>query len=127
MTSKGITETRDLLIAIGGLVRGGIEANADGKVSVWEGVKLGLSNLGPVIEACSGISEVPAELMDLQPEELDALYPDVMVALGWSTLEQARNIFDTLFAWARGSLVTFITLKNLINPPRAVIVNETPA
>ncbi len=124
MNSKGITQTRDLCVAVGSIVSDALAANEDGNISKMEGVKLAFNNLSEVIAACSGIAEVPAELADIQPEEMDELYHATMTELQWPEHSINRDVFNIIFNLVWHAVNSWRLLQNTLNPPKASIVIE---
>ena len=124
MNDTGITQLKEVLVLVGSLVRDSLEANKDGKVTAWEMVKIGTGNAAKIIDAVSGISEVPAELADLSVEEMDELYSAIMPQLGWHDHMHKKNLFDTIYNFTRNTAYTVQTMRNLLWPPKAVVVEE---
>lgn len=67
-----IKESTELVRALGAIARRLIEDLADGKISYWE-IAGFMSDFGIIKDGASGITEVPAELADLDDVERDAL------------------------------------------------------
>lgn len=66
----GIKETKEVVafaLDLGFRIK---EALADGKIDVGEAIGIGFSIPGPLIKAIGGISQVPAEIADLDDEEI---------------------------------------------------------
>lgn len=119
----GIKESKELLSAFAGAARDFFKARADdGKVSIYEWVKLGTSNLAPLIEAFSGVGGVPAELADLTKEEIDELYYGFLKELEWEPTDDTRDKFDAFYQGFRGLVLSAILIKNTFSPPKAVVL-----
>lgn len=119
-----IKETTELVTFVAHLVRGIIDANADGKLSKWEEVKLVLGNVGDAAAAFKGISLVPGELAGLDSAKMDELYAAAMGQLKLAEHSQARLIFTATVNFTDICIRYFHDIKNALYPPKAEAVPE---
>lgn len=77
---KGIKETLELIDGLKLLAVTGKKVAADGKLSLGDaGALMGLlGKLGDLGKAVSGVDQVPAEVKDLSPEELEQIGAKVL-------------------------------------------------
>ncbi len=123
--STGTKNLTEAVVCVAGLVDDCFKAYLnDKKISVWEVTTIIGGNLTASVAAFAGITEIPSELADLTPEELDEMYSPVMERLQWTDYETGKNIFDSLFNWVHGTLLTFQRLRDLIHPPKAEVMQE---
>jgi hypothetical protein len=119
----GINETTDVVIAVLDLLTSHAKAKADdGKVSRTEAIGILLGNTGSIWTAVNGISEVPAELKDLDAEELDFLFATVLGSMAWERTEDTESIVRAVYDSVRQLLSTVRRIQNTIHPPKAEVV-----
>jgi len=122
---KNVAQTAELLSFVAGLIHDIIEAHKkDGDIGAWDSVKIGMQNLRPAIEAAQGIRDVPAELADLEADELDALYMAVMQRLQWPERSVSRAMFNANYNFLKVCVEHFRVMQRLIHPPKAVVIPE---
>lgn len=119
----GIQQTTDVVIATLDLLHSHAKAKADdGKVSRTEAIGIILGNTGSIWTAVNGISEVPAELKDLDAEELDFLFSTVLGSMAWERTADTEAIVLAVYDSVRQLLSTVRRIQNTINPPKAEVV-----
>lgn len=122
---KNVAQTAELLSFVAGLVHDIIQSHqSDGNIGAWDSVKIGMQNLRPAIEAAQGIHDVPAELADLEADELDALYMAVMGRLQWPERSVSRAMFNANYNFLKACVAHFRVMQCLINPPKATAIPE---
>lgn len=123
-----VKETSELLVAAARIVRDSLKAHEDGKVTKMEAVRVAFRNTSELIDAFVGIADIPAELLDIDQNEVDQLYTVFVTNMGWTDYHFAKNLFDAIFRWVRVTvsvtLETITTFKNCLNPPKAEVVQE---
>lgn len=97
MNITGIQQTRELVIFVCRVIRGVEKALADKKITTFEGIKIAVANAGEAITAAKGITEVPKEIENLQPEEVDALHGDCVLELQIPDNLESRGKFNMIF------------------------------
>jgi hypothetical protein len=123
---KGIQQTTEAVTALLALLVSTAKAKADdGRVSRPEAVGLMLGNAGALWTAASGISEVPPELADLDPEELDKLMRVVLASRAWEADDSKTDIVMACYDSVRQLLATVRRIENTIYAKKAVIVEES--
>lgn len=121
-----IQQTAELLAFIAGVVKDTVDAHAkDGKVSVWDATKIAIANLRTGMDAFQGIKDVPKELADISPEEMDVLYHTVMEQLQWPDRMVSRDLFDANYNFLRVCVQHWLVVKNTLHPPKATPIPDT--
>ncbi len=122
---KNVAQTAEILSFVAGLIHDIIVAHRqDGNIGAWDSVKIGMQNLRPAIEAAQGINEVPAELADIEADELDELYMAVMSRLQWPERDVSRAIFNANYNFLKVCVAHFRVMQNLLHPPKATVIPE---
>lgn len=122
---RSTTQTTELLVAVAKLTADFIKAKQDdGKIGPLESMKLLLNNAGDLVAGVSGVQEIPAELKDLTPEELDLLRTNVLSALRWAPTPGALAQFDLIYELARHILYVIRQMSNFLAPPKAEVDPE---
>lgn len=118
--SKTIKESLEVITALAAI---GVRTAAnlkDGKISYVEMAGY-LSDLGTVRDALTGITEVPAELRDLTPDEVAELRNAVLAALAdLGITHRTQDITERIISWAHATVSTFLFVRNA--PPVPEIV-----
>lgn len=120
---KTTRETREVIHALGAVVARKVLVSADGRVTFIE--RFGFLGDAPeVYEAIRGISEVPAELADLDKNELVILVGDIrMILIDLKISHRHSDIAEWIFEWAYNMIRSTIQLFNRIKdaPPTAIL------
>lgn len=125
MNKISTKELKELLVAVAKLVASYNRAKADdGKVGALEAVRLIMGNASDLISGVTGVQEVPKELKDITPEELDELRFAVCAALEWAPTPGALAQFDLVYDLVRHILHVVREMANFVKPPKAEVVAE---
>jgi len=124
--TKSVKELTELVAFLGSATHGVVNALKDGKVSILEAITLGAGNFREALTAFDGINEIPAELADLDTEELDAVCQVWLDRMGWNVEARtgARDMFNESMLTIRQVLKLLRVAQNTIHPPKAVVVPE---
>ncbi len=115
---KDITQTREAIAALAAIIIRTKNDLSDGKISIAEGIGF-LSDFGVLRAGIQGISEVPAELQDLDPAERDVLLSDIKVALTNAGLShRIADAAEKILGWAYNTVTLVVDIRTL--PPAAV-------
>lgn len=109
-----IAQTSELAVAVASLIRDGLKANEDGKISIFEAAGLLAGNAGKCIAAAKGIGEIPAELKDLQEHEFEELYFVVIEELKWQDETQARAVVASVYDLVKQGFATTRAVKQYL-------------
>ena len=119
--SKPIKETLEVIVSLAAIgARTAANLANDGKISYIEAAGY-LSELGTVRTALQGITEVPAELKDLDADEVSELRTAVLKALaGVGITHRTQDITDRLLEWAYSTVHTMLFIRNAPPVPEVV-------
>ena len=119
LISMNLLETAEIFLFINGVIQGVDKANDDDdKVSVPEGIFLGLSLSGEAIDAIKGLKNIPSELVDLTPGEVEALAAIAFPSLSDYPLHQ-RHLINAYI----GVVVNLVNVYRIHkDPPKPTIV-----
>lgn len=108
---KSIKETLELVSMLGAIASKLITALKDGKISLMESLSL-LSLVGTLRTGFQGISEVRAEMADLDTTERAELSSAINQALTDAGLShRIADASELVLDWAYGSIRTFIEVR----------------
>ena len=111
---KDIKQTTEAATAVARLIRDGITAHSDGKITAFEALGLLGGNASSLLTAVRGSSEIPAELKDIDVQEFDELYFSVIQALEWEDDANARLVVGSVYDLLRQALLTTTTVREYI-------------
>lgn len=118
-----IQQTKEALVFIAGLIVDLQKAYSDDKtIGKMEIVRVLTANLGSALVAFKDISEVPAELADIMPDEADELYWAVATRLNLPDNSVARSLFNANYNFLRVCVEHWRVMQGILTPPRANIV-----
>ena len=116
-------ETQDIVVLIAKTVTSIREAKEDdGKISMPESIGIGASITPAVLRAVKGFGEIPREFRNLGENEIDMLYNDFLVRIGWNPDEHTRELYTVCYRMARALIVGASELNNILNIPKAIPV-----
>jgi len=124
MNDKSVKNTTELLAVIASVWRSALDAKADGEITKMEAMQMVLKNVVGIVTAFDGIAEIPGEIKDLHPEEMDILYKSVMDELCWPEHSTNRDVFNIFFNLLFHCVNSWRLLECTLNPPKAVVVEE---
>jgi hypothetical protein len=78
----GITNLTEAGVAVAKLLKSYTAAAADGTVSIFEWVKIGIGNAGDILAAIQDASHIFPEVLDLKPYEFEEFYFAVLAEMG---------------------------------------------
>ncbi len=122
--SRPITETVEAIDALIGLFKGISERRKDGKLSVVDIASLTAHNFASVVKAASGVDQIPGEIKDLQPEEVDFVVAHVMSHHGWPDDPVSREIVAAVLNLLRSGVQVYRAVEARMSPPKAEVVPE---
>jgi hypothetical protein len=119
---KTTKETREVIAALGAVIARTIRVQADGTVTGIEKVSF-IKDAPEVYDALVGISEVPAELADLDTGERIILSGDIrMILIEVGISHRNSDIADWILEWAYDFVRSTVLLIHRIKtaPPSAI-------
>lgn len=123
--TTGIQQTSEAISAAAGVADDARKAwSDDQEISVWEIAKIIGGNARELITAFVGCSEIPAELADADPDELDQCYWAFIRKFDIPDNTQSRDLFNNDYNGVRSVLAWWRTRQNILNPPKAEVVDE---
>jgi hypothetical protein len=130
--NPGITNLTEAGVAVAKLLKSYTAAAADGSVSIFEWVKIGIGNAGDILAAIQDASHIFPEVMDLTPLEFEEFYFAVISDLELPDNGAARRrvgkIYDLVHAALVASREWVDETSNFDSGdvPRAEIVPDLP-
>lgn len=120
---KTTQQTTELFLCFAKIWRESHEAKdpSTGKVHRMSFIWILTRALPDIVTALLGLTEIPAELLDLTTEELDTLYEAFLSELNWTPTDNTRDLFAASFATFRDLYINLLRLKNTLHPPKAEI------
>ena len=121
---KTAKETREVIRAFGAVAARTVKNRLDGKTTTMENLGY-VKDIPEVWDALQGISEVPAEFLDLDDNEMTILIGDVRMemlncGLSHRDTDTASLILEWAYTTVRHTVWTFQQIANA--PPTAVAV-----
>lgn len=121
----GIIQLTELCVAIAAMIRAAMDTKESGKkLTTWGIIKILWKNRVKLIAASGGIDEIPAELADIQPEEMDVIYWAVILELKLPEHSIPRDVFNLFFNTTFHAVNNYRIFMNTIRPPKAEVVPE---
>jgi hypothetical protein len=77
----GITNLTEAGVAVAALMKSYAAATADGRISLWEWVRIGIGNASEILASLLDAGHVFPELLDLTPLEFEEFYFAVLAEL----------------------------------------------
>lgn len=123
---EGFKESTELIAFLAKASDDFHKAMQDGKITVKEAIGIVLSNAAGGLSAFNGAEKIPAELLDAQPEEIDAGYQAFLDKRGWNNEPRTgfRDIFNEGILTLRQLLKFGRLVQHTMHPPKAPVVAD---